>query len=111
MRVNWMDYSKARPAKAGTYLVAYDEGTEGAKKLFPEVGEYYLRGDLILTEMKNLKGDNAEERIIDWLFNPEHEIHADHDGFFEIDEEECWEVKPLWWAEYPEAPEGTEWAK
>ena len=111
MKINWIDYKKARPAKAGTYLVAFDEGTEGSKKLFPEVAEYYMSGDLLLVECINLNGDTVDERVIDWIFNPKHEVRADNDGFFEMAEDKAWEVKPLWWAEYPEAPEGTEWAK
>ena len=110
MKVKWKKYSKKVPRKSGTYLITFNTNIDESE-MFLEAADYYHAGEVIFYETENLKGDTLEERLLDWLENPDHEIKAERDGFYTVCDESAHIIKPVYWAKAPNPPKGTKWAK
>ena len=103
MKVNWVSCKEKLPETAGDYLVVYPVDSDAC--LDAEVSCFYRKGD-VLTCAEPQAGRTAEERLLDSVLN--RTIRAEKDGFYFVGEDfsEFWGLKPLFWAELPEAPEG-----
>ena len=111
MKVQWYRYPETRPPKRGDYLVLFSDETDG-KELSAEVATYCTRGETIGSLPSCING-TAEEKLADSIFH--HPIIVEKEGFYTSDSEmeRFWELKPLFWADLPEAPQGFtyEWTK
>lgn len=116
----WNDYSKVKPEKHGMYLVASDASDN---ELSLDVCEYWFEGETYFDEKRYREnnphpGKGAAEGLkVKWFFDyimaindPKWQSEIQQDGFYQPDSD--WgtpryaDVDSLFWAEYPEAPEG-----
>lgn len=102
----WKDAKKVSPDEKGRYLCLYLEEETGL--CIAEVTDYYHEGDLILYKTSKIEG-TPEERILDTIMNPENELRAEADGWYEESEETVWPVYPDYWMYLPEPPEHLEY--
>ena len=110
MKNKWHVYPTDTPKKSGAYLITFD-ASDSKPKLMAEVADYYHKGELIFTRMDNLHGNTVEERLMDWISNPEHEVRAKRDGFYTVLDDKAHCLRPNFWTKLPKAPKGIKWAK
>jgi len=79
---DWKRYEDVKPEKSGDYLILYDDGN-GGNGVCADVGRYYI------------------------IIN--HPVTVAKAGFYADDDLNFWKLRPLFWAELPEAPEGHEY--
>ena len=117
--MKWNDYSKVKPDKHGKYLVASD-ADDGELTL--DVCEYWLEGETYFDEIRYREenphpGNKKDGTTAKWFFDyitatdaPEWQAEIQKDGFYQPDTD--WgtpryvDTGSLFWAEYPEAPDG-----
>lgn len=110
MKPNWRKFTpECHPMQTGRYLVIFCD-PDHKDKGFPDVCDWFEKGDVILCKRSQLDG-TPEERLLDSILNPDLQVKADMSWFYCIhdgdDDEYAWKVKPTYWAEYPEFPEGV----
>jgi hypothetical protein len=105
MKADWKKYEQEKPEKSGIYLVILPVDKDLGS---PTICMYFKKGELLLVKRTRCQG-SAEERLFDQCTNPALEVRAEDDGFYMIDDEDHWEIKPVYYAEYPDAPDGMEY--
>lgn len=105
----WKRYDQEWPEKAGDYLVIYD--SEGSDEITMHVASYYKLGDVLYVDFNSRLPGSAEERLVDSVMNQQ--VLAMKEGFYEVDPEEdsAYELKPVFWTELPDPPEGFTYLK
>lgn len=108
--MEWKRYPESVPEKSGYYLVLYEPDNDG-NFIGACTEKYYMEGDFIDCMPSDLPG-TPEERMIDSLKN--RPILVAKDGFYTAGEDESgwtkhWEVKPMYWMELPEPPNGAKY--
>jgi hypothetical protein len=106
----WKPYPKNVPEKSGYYLVLYEADNNG-NYTGACVEKYYNKGDFINIMPSDING-TPEERLIDSLNN--RTVYVEKPGFYTSGEDSNgliidWEVKPLYWTELPEPPNGAKY--
>lgn len=99
----WHKYPKEAPKKAGIYLTVTMD-PDSKEECYPSTCDYYKRGDVI-TYLHPI-GDTAEERLMNILCDESRCIRADQDGFYDVQDDECWLVEPTAWKKLPKPPKG-----
>ena len=104
MKTQWYRYSETQPQKHGDYLVLFCDGTNG-KELSAEVATWFTKGETIGSLPSSMHG-TPEEKLADSILH--HPITVEKEGFYTSDPgmSRFWELKPLFWANLPEAPQG-----
>ena len=106
MKTEWISCAERLPEKAGDYLILFLSDTDITVSV--DIGTFYKAGDhLGIGEPE--AGRTAEERLLDSILN--RPILAGRDGFYtgSLESNARWEIKPLFWAELPDAPDGYEY--
>lgn len=94
------------PERSGQYMTAFVVDLAGTE-FCADVTDYFKKGEVIL--VKKASGKCAEERLYRALFDESLRVRAEHDGWYEISDDMCWEVRPDLWTELPEMPDGMKW--
>ena len=111
----WHNLKKDPPKKAGQYLVFID--VIGCNDLFVSVEHYFMKGDFICTIDSDK--ETPEERLKDFIFNEDLELHAWQDGFYKLSNTSFnaeWDktlnfnrAYDVYWSELPDPPKGKIW--
>ena len=109
-KVTWKEYPTEMPANRGRYMTAFFDPDDGTMLL--DTCWFFKRGDIIYSKESPYEG-TAEQKLLDSILAPELQVLADNDGFYCIADEmdDAWEVRPLYWADPPAAPEGFKWGE